>query len=65
MIGLTSIAAPVVGLIVRDLRRPDSLIRRLIGGAATKLLERRAVKGEPTDITDKVEVTMDENDKSS
>jgi hypothetical protein len=63
IIGLTSIAAPVVGLVASDLRKPDSMIRRLIGGAVARLLEGKTSKPDAIDITDKVEVIEDKGSK--
>ena len=55
-IGLASIAAPVIGYIVQDLRKPDSLIRELVGGTVNKLIAYRRKKTEAIDISDKVEI---------
>ena len=55
-IGLASLAAPVIGYIVQDLRKPDSLIRELTGGAFRKLIAYRRKKTEVIDISDKVEI---------
>jgi len=61
-VGIGSLFAPVVGLIVNDLRKPDSFIRRLVGRTATKLLQGSNKKREAIDITDKVEVIEDKKD---
>ena len=55
-IGFTSIAAPIIGYIVNDLRKPDSLIRALIGKVTKTFLERKTGKTEMIDITDKVAI---------
>lgn len=54
--GIAAIVAPVVGFIVNDLRKPDSLIRSLIGKTARKLLAARTKEKKAIDITDKVQV---------
>ena len=58
-IGLASIAAPVIGYIVQDLRKPDSLIRELAGATVSKLIAYRRKKTEVIDISDKVEILED------
>jgi hypothetical protein len=55
-IGISSLVAPVVGLVVNDLRKPDSIIRALLKNTATRLLAARSKKPEVIDITDRVEV---------
>ncbi len=61
-VGLASLAAPLAGLIVEDLRRKDSVIKGLIGTGVKKLIEaRRAKRIEAVDITDKVEVVTDKS----
>jgi hypothetical protein len=62
-IGFTSIAAPIIGYVVRDLGRPDSVIRGLIGNVARTLLGGKAKKAEAIDITDKVEVIEDHSER--
>jgi len=54
--GIAAVVAPVVGYIVNDLRKPDSLIRGLIGKTVPKLLAARTKEKKAIDITDKVEV---------
>jgi hypothetical protein len=61
-VGIISVAAPVVGFIVNDLKRPDSIVRNLARIATAKLLPARSEKRELVDITDQVEV-IDENHK--
>jgi hypothetical protein len=58
-IGLTSIAAPVIGYIVKDLRRPDSIIRGFIGKAVNELLAMKSKKVEAIDISSRVEIIDD------
>ncbi len=64
-IGYTSIAAPIVGYIVNDLKKPDSIIRGLAGGVVSKLLPVKSRKVEAIDITDKIEILEDKGDKRS
>ena len=61
-IGFTSIAAPIIGYIVNDLRKPDSIVRHLIGRAARKLLATKTDKVEVIDITSEVEILEDKSD---
>jgi hypothetical protein len=58
-IGFASIAVPIIGYVVNDLKKPDSLIRGLIGKTANKLLAMKSKKIEAIDISDKVEVVED------
>ena len=62
-IGIASIAAPIIGYIVSDLRKPDSIIHALINEISKKLLSAKWKKIEAIDITDKVEVITDDNKK--
>lgn len=55
-IGLASIAAPIVGFVVNDLKKPNSVIRALIGTTVRKLLPRKSDQPKAIDITDKVEI---------
>ena len=64
-IGITSIAAPLLGLVVNDLKKPDSIVRGLIGGVVRKLLPAKSGKVEVIDITDKVEIIEDNSDKNN
>jgi len=64
-LGFTSIAAPMIGYVINDLRKPDSIVRRLIGGAVRKLLPPKSDKPEAIDITDKVEILEDVSDRKS
>ena len=61
-VGITSLAAPVIGYVVNDLRKPDSTIRSLIGVAYNKLLSRKTVEHEAIDITDQVEIIEDNSE---
>ncbi len=54
--GLAAFVAPLVGLVVNDLRKPDSLIRSLARKTVQKLLGVGTKGKEAIDITDKVEV---------
>jgi len=62
-IGFTSIAAPIIGYVVNDLKKPNSIVRRLIGGAVRKLLPAKSQKVEAIDITNEVEIIEDSSDK--
>ncbi|TET94500.1 MAG: hypothetical protein E3J26_04455 [Candidatus Zixiibacteriota bacterium] len=64
-IGFTSIAAPIIGYVVNDLKKPDSIVRGLIGGVVRKLLPAKSGKVEVIGITDKVEIIEDKGDKRS
>ena len=59
-IGLTSLAAPLVGFIVNDLKKPDSMIRTFLKTTTRRLLERPTKKAEAIDISDKVHFIIDE-----
>ncbi|GEM_PF-1646249 len=61
-VGITSLVAPLLGLIINDLRQPNSLSRRLLGMAVNKLAAPKYTKAEAIDITDKVEI-VNENHK--
>jgi len=54
--GIGSLAAPVVGLIIHDIRKPDSIIRNLLSHTARRLLKANTKEPKAIDITDKVEV---------
>ena len=60
--GITTIAAPVVGLIVHDLQKPDSVIRKLVSQGLNRFLEYRREKRQVIDATDRVEVIADEKE---
>jgi len=64
-IGFTSIAAPIIGYIVNDLKKPNSLVRGLIGSVARKLLPAKSEQAKVIDITDDVEILEDDSDKKS
>jgi hypothetical protein len=55
-IGLTSLAAPVIGYVVNDLRKPDSMVRRLVGQVIHRLAPPEPQPREVLDITDEVEI---------
>lgn len=55
---VASLAAPVVGFIVRDLGKPDSVLRALTQRAVAGLLAGRTRPRQEVDITDKVGVTQ-------
>jgi hypothetical protein len=54
--GAASIIAPVVGFVVNDLKKPDSIIRALTNKTVGYLLTRRPKQVEAIDITDEVEI---------
>ena len=54
-VGITSIAAPVIGFIVRDLKKPDSILRSLAGRAIDRFLPGKSANVEVIDITEKVD----------
>lgn len=64
-IGFTSIAAPIIGYVVNDLKKPNSIIRDLVGGVVRKLLPAKSEKPEAIDITDRVEIIEDGSDSKS
>jgi hypothetical protein len=55
-IGLASIAAPIVGFVVNDLKKPNSVIRALVATTVRKLLPAKSDQPKAIDITDKVEI---------
>jgi hypothetical protein len=55
-IGLASIAAPIVGFVVNDLKKPNSVIRALVATTVRKLLPAKSDQPKVIDITDKVEI---------
>lgn len=57
--GVASLAVPLLGLIIKDLQKPDSVIRSLVGRGIDRLLESRRRKVEAIDITDEVEIIDD------
>lgn len=63
VIGATSIAAPIVGFIVNDLRKPDSLIRSIVGSAKRALLDSKTNRAKAIDISDEVEVIEDQTER--
>jgi hypothetical protein len=63
--GLASIAAPIIGYVVHDLKKPDSIIRGLIGKTISRFLPAKPEKVEAIDITDEVEILEDHSDRKS
>jgi len=61
-IGFTSIAAPIIGYVMNDLKKPDSVVRSLITGVVRKLLPAKTEKVEAIDVTDRVEIIEDNTD---
>ena len=62
-VGVTSLVAPIIGLIINDLRRPDSISRQLIGKVVNKLTGPKYRKIDVIDITDEVEISDANNQK--
>ena len=60
-IGLASIAAPVIGYVVNDLKKPDSVIRALLQHTVRKILPGSTSKVEAIDISDRVEIIEDKS----
>ncbi|MCB2229792.1 hypothetical protein KQH82_03680 [bacterium] len=58
-IAVGSLAATVVGAVIRDVRKPDSVILGLAGAVRQKLLARREAKA-ALDLGDAVEVDITE-----
>lgn len=61
-VGITSLVAPLLGLVINNLRQPNSLSRRLLGMAVNKLTAPKYKKAVAIDITDQVEI-LNENHK--
>ena len=57
--GVASLVVPLLGLIIKDLQKPNSVIRSLVGRGIDRLLESRRRKIEAIDITDEVEIIDD------
>ena len=64
-LGIASIAAPIVGYIVNDLKKPNGIFRSLIGPRVSKFLSGKTKQQEAIDITDQVEVIEDAGEKSN
>ncbi len=62
-IGIASIAAPLIGYVVNDLQKPDSMIRALVERSVRRLLPSYAQKREIIDISDKVEIIEDSSQR--
>ena len=60
--GVASIVAPVVGFVVNDLKKPNSIIRALTKKAINHILPQRMEKIEAIDITDEVEIIEDKKE---
>lgn len=54
-IGFTSIAAPIAAFVINDLKKPDSVIKQLVG-AAVKMLPSRTKNAQQLDISDQAEI---------
>jgi len=57
-IGFSSLAAPIAGFIVNDLRKPDSIIRRLVGTAVARIRSSSEGRKKELDIGDQAEVII-------
>jgi len=55
-IGLASLAVPLIGYAINDLRRHDSLIRGLLQRSMTRLLPSMRTNREVADISDSVRI---------
>jgi hypothetical protein len=55
-IGISSIAAPIIGYVINDLKKPDSVVRGLIGGVVRRLLPGKTERVEAIDITEDAEI---------
>jgi hypothetical protein len=55
-VGATTFLTPLVGYIIHDLQKPDSLIRQLSKAAVTGFVALRRQPREQIDISDKAEV---------
>lgn len=62
-IGFTSLAVPVIGFVLNDLKKPDSVVRGLIGVVVRKLLPAKLKKVEAIDVTDEIEILEDNSDR--
>lgn len=61
VIGFASLVTPAIGYIINDLRKPNSIVRQLIGKAVNRLLESKNKKVEAIDISDKIEIIGESN----
>jgi hypothetical protein len=64
-IGFTAIAAPLIGYVVQDLKKPDSMVRSLVGGAIRKFLPEKSEQAKAIDIGDRVEVLESSDETQS
>jgi hypothetical protein len=58
-IGFTSIAVPVMGFVLNDIMKPDSVVRALARGVIEKLIPTKAEKTGSVEITGDVEILSD------
>ena len=63
--GIASIVAPVVGFVVNDLKKPNSVIRALTSKAINRFLPQRKQKIEAIDITDEIEIIEDKKEQKA
>ena len=61
-VGIVSIAAPVIGFLVKDIQRPDGLVRSVALPFLSKLIAPKPKEYEAIDITDEVEI-LEADDK--
>ncbi|MBN2226932.1 MAG: hypothetical protein JW763_06175 [candidate division Zixibacteria bacterium] len=54
--GFSAIAAPIIGFVVHDLTKPNSLIRGLVSDLVAKYRASHPRVSEPIDITDQVDI---------
>jgi hypothetical protein len=64
-VGIASIVTPVIGYVVNDLRKPDSVIRALVGRTVNRFLPTRSQEVKAIDITDEVEILEDNRDRGN
>ena len=64
-VGIASIVTPVIGYVVNDLRKPDSVIRALVGRAVSRFLPTGTKEVKAIDITDEVEILEDNHNRSN
>jgi len=63
-VGITSIVAPLIGYVIKDLQKPESFTRQLISTTINKLKKPVFKKVETIDITDEVEMLDENNDNN-
>ncbi len=64
-IGLASIAAPIFGFVINDLKKPNSVIRALAVTTVRKFLPAKSDQPKAIDITDKVEIVEINDSKTN